>query len=188
MNIILNENNLDIIRRFNEQWNRERTRTRYTNAAIPERIKKDLAVVLLDIPEYIKEIEKWKQNTDPKYYIYNYQLDLDLSIDTKDPESISHKIYEDRLYYYRAHHYLKLGIFKKEDAPKFKVQFEHLSQDVLYDFFLLNYEDRNIILKRAVARIFEEINFDLYHDSMISTNLEVELVNWPISMMMIMIV
>lgn len=150
---------------------------RYTISAIPERIKKDLAIVKFNIIEYLKEIEKWKQNRDPKHYYYDYELDLDLSIDPKDPDSIRHKIYEDRLYYYKAHHYLKLGVFKKEDAPPFKVKINHLAPNMIYELTQLDYEDRKFVLKQAVLRIFEDINFDLYHDSLISKNLEVILVN-----------
>jgi hypothetical protein len=150
---------------------------RYTISAIPERIKKDLAIVKFNIIDYLKEIEKWKQNRDPKHFYYDYELDLDLSIDPKDPDSIRRKIYEDRLYYYKAHHYLKLGVFKKEDAPKFRVKINHLAPNMIYELTQLDYEDRKFVLKQAISRIFEEINFDLYHDSLISKNLEVILVN-----------
>jgi len=36
----------------------------------------------------------------------------------------------------------------------------------------LDEKDKKFVLKQAVGRIFEDINFDLYHDS-ISANLEV---------------
>jgi len=151
--------------------------TRYTISAIPERIKKDLAIVRLNIPEYLKDVEICKQNRDPRTYYYDYNLDLDLSIDTKDLESIRSKIYEDRLYYYKAYHYLKLGQFKLEDAPLFKVKINHLAPDIIYELTKLTLSDLKFVLKQAVARIFEEINFDLYHDSNISKNLEVILTN-----------
>lgn len=139
--------------------------TRYTISAIPERIKKDLAIVRLNIPEYLKEIDKWKQNRDPRTYYYDYELELDFSIDTEDLESIRSKIYEDRLYFYKAHHYLKLGVFKHEDAPPFKVKISHLAPEIIYELTKLTPTDLKFVLKQAVARIFEEINFDLYHDS-----------------------
>ena len=100
-----------------------------------------------------------------------------MSIDTKDPESIKRRIYDDRLYYYKAHNYLKIGIFKREDAPPFKIQLNHLGQDIISELALLTKQERRFVLKQAVCRIFEEINFDMYHDSAISTNLEVILVN-----------
>jgi hypothetical protein len=175
--IIVNEKALNLIKSYIAQRNLEDSRVRYTNSAITERVKKDLINVLIDIPEYLKEIEKWKQNRDPKHYYYDYELNLDLSIDPNDPESISRKIYEDRLYYYRAFHYLKLGVFKKEDAPPFKIKVEHLAPDIIYELNDLDFEDRKFVLKQAVVRIFEDINFDLYHDSLISKSLEVELIN-----------
>ena len=149
---------------------------RYTISAIPERIKKDLVIVRLNIPEYLKEVETCKQNRDPRTYYYDYELELDLSIDTKDLESIKSKIYDNRLYYYKAHHYLKLGVFKHEDAPPFKVKISHLAPDIIYELTKLTTPDLKFVLKQAVARIFEDINFDLYYSS-ISRNLEVILTN-----------
>lgn len=151
--------------------------TRYTISAIPERIKKDLAIIRLDINEYLKEIDKWKQNRDPRLFYYDYELELDLSIDTEDPKSIERKIYNDRLYYYKAYHYLKLGVFKREDAPPFKVKLSHLCPDIIYELSTLTKQDRRFVLKQAVSRIFEDINFDFYHDSSVSNRLEVVLVD-----------
>jgi hypothetical protein len=151
--------------------------TQYTISAIPERIKKDLIIVRLNIPEYLKEIEKCKQNRDSKYFYYDFELDLDLSIDTKDLDDIKSKLYDNRLYYYRAHNYLRLGIFNKENAPPFKIKLNHLGQDIIYELSKLDKLDRKFVLKQAVSRIFEDINFDLFHDFSISKNLEVVLVN-----------
>jgi hypothetical protein len=69
----------------------------------------------------------------------------------------------------------KLGLYKREDAPTFKVKLSHLPHDLIYELAHLNEQDRKFVLKQAVSRIFEDINFDLYHDS-ISNRLEVELV------------
>ena len=149
--------------------------TRYTFVTIPDKIKKDLAIVRLNINDYLKEIDEWKQNRDPRHFYYDYGLELDLSIDTKDPESIKSKIYDDRLYYYKAYHYLKLGLFKPEDAPFFKVKLSHLGPDIIYELSQLDSKDRKFVLKQAVSRIFEDINFDLYHDS-VSNRLEVSLI------------
>ena len=52
----------------------------------------------------------------------------------------------------------------------------HLSAEMIYELGQLDEQDRKFVLKQAVGRIFEDINFDLYHDS-ISANLEVILVN-----------
>ena len=82
---------------------------------------------------------------------------------------------DDRWYYYKAYHYQKLGLFLRKDAPPFKVSLSHLSPEMIYELSQLDKNDRKFVLKQAVSRIFEDINFNLYHDS-ISANLEVVLV------------
>ena len=151
------------------------SRNRYTKSALTERIKKTLGTTKLNIEEYINNIEKHKKNRDPKKYYFDYHQELDFSIDTEDPKSIQSKIYDDRLYYYKAYHYLKLGVFLKKDAPVFKVNIDHIPSEIIYELSQLDYEDRRIVLKQAVSRIFEDVNFELYHDS-ISVNLRVILV------------
>ena len=151
------------------------SRNRYTKSALIDRIKKILATTKLNIEEYINNIEKYKKNRDPNKYYFDYYQELDFSIDTEDPKSIERKIYDDRLYYYKVYHYLKLGVFLKKDAPVFKVNIDHLPSEIIYELGQLDHEDRRIALKQAVSRIFEDVNFDLYHDS-ISANLKVILV------------
>lgn len=148
---------------------------RYTRSALTDRIKKILAITKLIIEEYIKNIEKHKKNREPNRCYYDYDLELDFSIDTKDPNSIETKIQDDRLYYYKVHHYLKLGLFLKKDIPVFKVNINHLPPEIIFELSQLDQADRKFVLKQAVGRIFEDINFDLYHDS-VSANLEVILV------------
>jgi hypothetical protein len=46
----------------------------------------------------------------------------------------------------------------------------------MFELYHLDEKDRKFVLKQAVSRIFEDININLYHDS-ISANLEVVLVN-----------
>ena len=150
-------------------------KNRYTFSAIPDKIKKELAIVTFDKEEYIKKIDENKQDRFPNQCYYDYDLELDFSIDTKDYECIEKKIYDDKLYYYKAHQYLKLGLFLKKDAPLFKVSLSHLSQEIILELKQLDKKDRRFVLKQAVGRIFEDVNFNLYHDS-ISTNLEVVLV------------
>jgi len=82
---------------------------------------------------------------------------------------------DDRIYYYQAYDFQKLGLYKQEDVPVFKVKLSHLSQDLIYELAQFNDQDRKFVLKQAISHIFEDINFDLYHDS-ISNRLEVELV------------
>ena len=151
------------------------SRNRYTISALTDRIKKILATTKLNIEEYINYIEKHKKNRDPNKYYFDYYQELDFSIDTEDPKSIERNIYDDRLYYYKAHHYLKLGVFLKKDAPVFKVNIDHLPCEIICELSQLDQKERRFVLKQAVARIFEDINLDLYHDS-ISAHLEVILV------------
>ena len=143
---------------------------RYTFSAKPDKIKKELAVIKFDLAEYVKEIEKYKNNRPSNQFYYDYDIELDFSENTKIPFDI-----DDRWYYYKAYHYLKLGLFLKKDAPPFKISLSHLSPSILYELKQLNDKDRKFVLKQAVGRIFEDINFNLYHDS-ISANLEVVLV------------
>ena len=83
---------------------------------------------------------------------------------------------DEREYYYQAHHFQKLGLYKREDAPAFKVKLNHLPQDIIYELSTFDTNTRRFVLKQAVSRIFEDINFDLYHDS-ISSRLEVSLID-----------
>ena len=143
----------------------------YTFSAIPNKIKKELAVIKFDVGKYKEEIEKNRKDRYPNQFYYDYKQELDFSENPK----ISFDI-DDRLYYYRAYHYLKLGLFIRKDAPLFKISLSHLSADMIYELSQLDENDRKFVLKQAVSRIFEDINFNLYHDS-ISANLEVVLVN-----------
>ena len=148
----------------------------YAFSAIPDKIQKELAILKFNVNEYLKEIDKSKTDRPVNQYYYDYYNELDFSIDTKDPKSIEKKIYDDRWYYYKAYHYQKLGLFLRKDSPPFKVSLSHLSQEMIYELSQLDENDRKFVLKQAIGRIFEDINFDLYHNS-ISANLEVVLVN-----------
>jgi len=140
---------------------------RYTFSAKPDKIKKELAVIKFDLDEYVKEIEKYKKDRPSNQFYYDYDIELDFSENPKIPFDI-----DDRWYYYKSYHYLKLGLFLKKDAPPFKISLSHLSPEILFELSQLDEKDRTFVLKQAVGRIFEDINFDLYHDS-ISANLEV---------------
>jgi hypothetical protein len=83
---------------------------------------------------------------------------------------------DDRIYYYQAYDFQKLGLYKREDAPAFKIKLSHLPEDIIYELSTLDESTRRFVLKQAVSRIFEDINYDLYHDS-ISSRLEVSLVD-----------
>ena len=142
---------------------------RYAFSALPYQIKKELAVIKFDVDEYVKEIEKYKKVRPSNQYYYDYDLELDFSENPKIPFDI-----DDRWYYYKAYHYLNLGLFLRKDAPPFKISLSHLSQEMVYELSQLDKKDRKFVLKQAIGQIFEDINFDLYHDS-ISANLEVVL-------------
>jgi hypothetical protein len=151
-------------------------KNRYVFSAIPDKIKKELAIVTFDVYKYLKDIDRYKKDRPLTQYYYDYDLELDFSIDTTDRENIKIKIYDKRWYYYKAYHYQKLGLFLRKNAPPFKVSLSHLSPEIIYELNELDEKDRTFVLKQAVSRIFEDINFDLYHSS-ISGNLKVILVN-----------
>jgi hypothetical protein len=145
-------------------------KNRYAFSAIPDKIKKELAIIKFDVNEYKKKIDESKQDRLPDQFYYDYDLELDFSENPKIPFDI-----DDRWYYYKAYHYQKLGLFLRKDAHPFKVSLSHISPEIIYELSQLNGKDRKYVLKQAVGRLFEDINFDLYHDS-ISANLEVVLV------------
>ena len=68
-----------------------------------------------------------------------------------------------RFYYDQALQMLKIGAYNP--APPYVIQFSHLTPrlqselDQLYDIDLI------FVLKQAVSRIFEDINPELYHNS-----------------------
>ena len=145
-------------------------KNRYAFSAIQNKIKKELAVIKFDIEEYKKEIDKYRVGRPINQRYYDYDLELDYSENPKIPFDI-----DNRWYYYKAYHYQKLGLFLRKDVPTFKVSLSHLSEEIIYELSQLGKNDRTFVLKQAVGRIFEDINFNLYHDS-ISANLEVILV------------
>ena len=134
------------------------------------KIKKELVVRKFDIEKYKQDIEKNRKYRTKGHDYYDYELELDFSKNPKIPFNI-----DDRWYYYKAYHYQKIGLFLKEDVPPFKVKLSHLSQEMICELSQLDMKDREYVLKQAVGRIFEDINFELYHDS-ISKILKVKLV------------
>jgi hypothetical protein len=82
---------------------------------------------------------------------------------------------ECRKYYNRAYHFLKIGAFKP--SPHFVVNLSDLSTispRLIKEIQELDKADRAYVLRQAVGRIFEDVNSDLYHNS-ISRVLKVEL-------------
>lgn len=83
------------------------------------------------------------------------------------------KIYDNRKYYNQAHNLLKIGAYRP--VPHFLVSVSDLWPELLKELWVLDKRDRTFVLKQAVSRIFEDINSNLYHNS-ISRVLEVRLV------------
>jgi hypothetical protein len=90
------------------------------------------------------------------------------------PAGHPNKVKDFRKYYNQAYNYLKIGAIKT--PPKFLVSLSELSPRLIKELKEFKPEDRNYILKQAVALIFQEINSELYHNS-VAYFLEVELVN-----------
>lgn len=79
---------------------------------------------------------------------------------------------EYRKYYNRAYHFLKIGAFKP--VPAFVVNLSDLTPRLVKELQELDKADRAYVLRQAIGRILEDVNFDLYHNS-ISRVLRVEL-------------
>ena len=123
---------------------------------------------------------KLPKDNKPLFYVENASTRYTLSATIDEIKKVlasvrSNEDIEDLLYYYQAYDFQKLGLYKREDIPVFKIKLSHLPHDLIYELAQLNDQDRKFVLKQAVSRIFEDINFDLFHDS-ISDRLEVELV------------
>jgi hypothetical protein len=85
---------------------------------------------------------------------------------------IDEKIYDKRKYYQQAHESLFFGALKP--VPPFVIYLSDLTHKIIKELYDLDRESRRYVLKQAVGRIFEDINSDLYHNS-ISKVLEVKL-------------
>lgn len=73
------------------------------------------------------------------------------------------RVFDSRKYYNRAHHFLKIGSFKS--VPSFVVNLSDLTPKLIEELYNLDEYDRNYVLKQAIGRIFEDVNFELYHNS-----------------------
>jgi hypothetical protein len=80
--------------------------------------------------------------------------------------------FDNRRYYLQALNYLKAGVFKP--VPAFVVNLSDLTPKLIDELYQLDNYDRRFVLKQAVGRIFEDVNFELYHNS-ISKVLDVRL-------------
>ncbi len=71
--------------------------------------------------------------------------------------------YDNRKYYIQAHNQLIIGAFKP--VPYFTIYLSDLSPKLIRELHSLDWRDRGFVLKQAVGRIFEDVNFGIYHNS-----------------------
>ena len=147
----------------------------YTQSTVIELLKSNLVKIPLDKEKYLNQIRELKKTRPKNQMYYDYELELDFSIDPDDLSNVQRKLIDDRKYYYKAYFYQKLGLFQRKDIPHFKVYLSDLSTEVLAVLDSMDHDDAKYVLKQTVGRIFEDINFKLYHDSL-SSRLEVVLV------------
>jgi hypothetical protein len=88
--------------------------------------------------------------------------------------------FDNRTYYFQALNHLYIGACEYNDndgktVPYFVIYTSDLTPRLSKELSQLNDTERNFVLKQAVGRLFEDINFQLYHNS-ISRVLKVRLV------------
>jgi hypothetical protein len=84
-----------------------------------------------------------------------------------------HRVFDSRKYYNRAHHFLKIGVLNP--VPNYVVNLSDLTPKLIKEIYeLSNEKDQAFVLKQAIGRIFEDVSFELYHNS-VSRVLKVEL-------------
>jgi hypothetical protein len=82
------------------------------------------------------------------------------------PNGHKNKVIDARKYYNQSYHYLKIGSLNP--APEFLISLSDLSARLVVELAEFDKVARNYILKQAVALIFQEINSELYHNSVSS--------------------
>jgi hypothetical protein len=78
-------------------------------------------------------------------------------------ELIQRQIFGDRKYYNQALDLLRIGAYKP--VPYFIINLADLTQELRSELSSLDKQTRQFVLKQAVGRIFEDINSDLFHNS-----------------------
>jgi hypothetical protein len=78
-------------------------------------------------------------------------------------ELIQSQIFGDRKYYNQAFDLLRIGAYKP--VPYFIINLSDLTQELRSELSSLDKQTRQFVLKQAVGRIFEDINSDLFHNS-----------------------
>ena len=80
---------------------------------------------------------------------------------------------DSRKYYDQAYEMLKIGAFRP--APPYIILLRDLTSKIIKELYCLDVDRRGYVLKQAVGRIFEDVNSDIYHNS-VSRVLKVQLV------------
>jgi hypothetical protein len=112
-----------------------------------------------------------QDNDDPwrKSYLIDRLKQHLATFEESDPDN-----FDPRKYYNRAHHHLKAAAF--DPVPPYIVYLSDLSKTprLVKELQELDRADRAYVLRQAIGRILEDVNFDLYYNS-ISRVLKVEL-------------
>jgi hypothetical protein len=72
-------------------------------------------------------------------------------------------IFGDRKYYNQAFDMLRIGAYKP--VPYYVVYLSDVTEELRKELSSLDKQTRQFILKQAVGRIFEDIDADLFHNS-----------------------
>jgi hypothetical protein len=80
---------------------------------------------------------------------------------------------ESRKYYDQAYKMLKIGAFRP--ALPYIIFLRDLTPKIIKELYYLDVDRRSYVLKQAVGHIFEDVNSDIYHNS-VSRVLRVQLV------------
>ena len=83
------------------------------------------------------------------------------------------ELVDSRPYYDQAYKMLKIGAFRS--APAYIIFLRDLIPKIIKELYCLDVDGRGYVLKQAVGRIFEDVNSDIYHNS-VSRVLKVRLV------------
>jgi hypothetical protein len=94
------------------------------------------------------------------------------TLEVPTTQGTDEKTYDKRKYYQQAHKPLFFGALKP--VPPFVIYLSDLTHEIIKELRDLDNDSRRYVLKQAVGRIFEDINSELYHNS-ISKVLEVNL-------------
>jgi hypothetical protein len=115
----------------------------------------------------VNQHEQW-----PKNYLVDQLKEHLATFEVSITPTDDKKVYDRRKYYQHAYESLLFGALKP--APPFIIYLSDLTPKMIRELYDLDSESRKYVLKQAVGKIFEDINSDLYHNS-ISKVLKVRL-------------